>query len=83
MVLGMDTPKADTSATIRAAMAAQKLSQAVLADRLGVTQAWLSRRLTGQVAWRVSEVAKVTAELGGPHEDREPVSTELWNERTC
>ncbi len=79
----MDTPRADTSANIKAAMAAQGITQAALADRLGVTQAWLSRRLTAQVAWRVSEVAKVTAELGGPHEDREPVSTELWNERTC
>ena len=61
----MDTPRADTTATIKAAMAAQGITQAALADRLGVTQAWLSRRLTGQVAWRVSEVAKVTAELGG------------------
>lgn len=61
----MDTPTADTTATIKAAMAAKGITQAALADQLGVTQAWLSRRLTGQVAWRVSEVDKVTAELGG------------------
>ena len=64
-MLDMDTPRADTSANIKAAMAAQGITQAVLADLLGVTQAWLSRRLTGQVAWRVDEVDKVTAELGG------------------
>ena len=63
----MDTPRADTSANIKAAMAAQGITQAVLADRLGVTQAWLSRRLTGQVAWRVADVDKVTAELGAHH----------------
>lgn len=63
----MPTTYSDTvSAEIRAEMGRQRLTQVDLAGKLGIKQAHLSRRLTGEVTWRVDEVMRVALILGVP-----------------
>jgi predicted XRE-type DNA-binding protein len=52
--------------TIRAELARRSLTQADLANALGVTQPAVSRRMTGQVPFDVEELAKAAALLGLP-----------------
>jgi transcriptional regulator with XRE-family HTH domain len=52
------------AAEIRAALARQRVTQSVLADRLGVSQAWVSRRLSGEVPLTIADITQIAAELG-------------------
>lgn len=47
------------AANIRAELARQRVSQAQVAERLGLSQAAVSRRLTGQTPFELDEVATV------------------------
>jgi len=47
------------AANIRAELARQRVSQAQVAERLGLSQAAVSRRLTGQTPFELDEVAAV------------------------
>lgn len=53
-------------ANVRAEMARRGISQAALADHLGLTQASISKRLTGRVAFDVNELTR-TAEFLDVH----------------
>jgi transcriptional regulator with XRE-family HTH domain len=44
---------------VRAAMARRRVSQGELADHLEVSQAAISRRLSGEVAWSVPELISI------------------------
>ena len=61
---------------VRAEMARQRVSQTVLAVRLGWSQAFLSRRLCGITDWRVDEIEAVAAALGVPLAQLAAVPTE-------
>jgi transcriptional regulator with XRE-family HTH domain len=52
------------AAAIRAELGWQNLSQAHLASALGWTEAYLSRRLTGQVPFNLAEIAAIADQLG-------------------
>jgi transcriptional regulator with XRE-family HTH domain len=52
------------AAEIRAALARQRVTQSALADRLGVSQAWVSRRLSGEVPLTIADITQIAAELG-------------------
>jgi transcriptional regulator with XRE-family HTH domain len=51
---------------VREAMARKKISGRALADQLGMSQSVFSRRMTGEVAFTVDELAAVAAALGEP-----------------
>lgn len=55
-----------TSGEIRAEMARQRLSQTDLADRLGISQAKLSRALNGKVPLTIDFIQDVADALGVP-----------------
>jgi transcriptional regulator with XRE-family HTH domain len=64
-----DTPGAEeageaVAAEIRAELARQRRTQSALADRLGVSHAWVSRRLSGEVPLTIADVAQIAAGLG-------------------
>lgn len=48
---------------VRAAMARKRVSQTKLADILGISQAAVSRRLTGEVAFDVNELSVLAGAL--------------------
>ena len=52
------------AAEIRAALARQRITQSALAERLGVSHAWVSRRLSGEVPLTIPDVTQIAAELG-------------------
>jgi len=52
------------AANIRAELARRRFRQAQLAQRLGRSSNWLSRRLTGQVAFTLAEVDAIAGFLG-------------------
>jgi transcriptional regulator with XRE-family HTH domain len=52
------------AAEIRAEMARQGISQRELGERLGLTQAGVSRRLLGQRALEVDDVERIAEALG-------------------
>ena len=49
---------------VRAEMARQRLSQGAVADRMGVSQAAISRRIVGQVPFDLVDLAKIADVLG-------------------
>jgi transcriptional regulator with XRE-family HTH domain len=51
------------AANVRAEMGRKKCNQVVLADRIGMTQQALSRRLAGQTPFTVDELSRVAAAL--------------------
>lgn len=53
-------------AEIRAEMARQDLSQEGLAERLGCSQQWVSRRITGAIPVDAAELEKIATALGVP-----------------
>lgn len=59
MTTGVSQAVADS---VRAEMARRKITQIAVAEALGVSNAAVNRRLSGQVAWDVAELATV-AEL--------------------
>ncbi len=48
---------------VRAELARQRMSQADLASRVGVSQVFISRRLTGAVSFSVKELERVAEAL--------------------
>lgn len=51
---------------VREAMATRKISGRALADLLGMPQSVFSRRMTGEVAFTIDELAAIAGELGEP-----------------
>jgi transcriptional regulator with XRE-family HTH domain len=51
---------------IRAELARRDLSQSSLAANLGHTQPWVSRRITGDRDWTVTELQRVADYIGVP-----------------
>jgi len=63
----MATPLADfVAAEVRAEMARQRFTQQMLADAIGISRAWIQRRLTGEVPWDVAELERIAETLGKP-----------------
>jgi transcriptional regulator with XRE-family HTH domain len=60
------TPATRTGSNVRAEMARAGISQTALAEKLGVSQAAVSKRLRGEVAFNVDELAKVADALKVP-----------------
>lgn len=56
------------AAEVRAEMARQRVSQTALAEKLEVSQPYISRRLTGDVSFDVDELAAVAEALDVPLE---------------
>ncbi|MPY81265.1 MAG: helix-turn-helix domain-containing protein [Actinophytocola sp.] len=54
------------AAEIRAQLARQRVTQTVLAEQLGVSRAWLSRRLSGDTPLSVGNVATIADAPGVP-----------------
>lgn len=55
------------AAEVRAEMARQQINQQTLAQRLGRSQQWLSRRVTGEVPFDVADLSALSDALGvGP-----------------
>lgn len=62
-----DTPaelQKAVAAEVRAELARKQMSQVALAEHLGVAQATVSRRLTGEVPFDVAELGQVAEILG-------------------
>lgn len=57
---------ATVAANVRAEVARQRLRQGALAVRLGRAPSWLSRRLSGDVAFRLDELEAIADVLGVP-----------------
>lgn len=55
--------------TVRARMAERRVTQAAVAQRLGMSQAAVSRRLSGSVAFDVNELDAVADLVGVPVTD--------------
>jgi transcriptional regulator with XRE-family HTH domain len=55
-----------TAAAVRAEAARQRISGVALAKRLGVSQAWMSRRLGGRQPFDIGELARVAEALDVP-----------------
>lgn len=60
------TPAQRVGASVRAEMARRRKSQADLAALLGTSQAAVSRRLSGAVAFDVDELTVIAEHLGVP-----------------
>ena len=58
----------DVAAKVHAEMARQRMSQTAIAERMAVSQAYVSRRLTGEVAFDLVELDLVASILGVPVE---------------
>jgi predicted transcriptional regulator len=54
------------AAAVRAEMARRNVTQQMLADQLGMTQAAVSRRLVGRVPFDAEELGRVAEYLGVP-----------------
>jgi transcriptional regulator with XRE-family HTH domain len=54
------------AATVRAEMARQRITQTQMAERLGMSQVAVSRRLLGQVPFDVEELGRVAEILDLP-----------------
>jgi len=60
------------AANIRAEMARQGYTQSRFAEKLSKTQAYLSRRLTGQVSFTIDEIYEIAEALSVPARDLLP-----------
>lgn len=61
-----DTPAAQIARSVRAEMARRGINQETLAERLGLTQRAMSRRLTADTSFRAEELAAIADVLGVP-----------------
>ncbi|MQA84085.1 MAG: helix-turn-helix domain-containing protein [Streptosporangiales bacterium] len=59
-------PDSIVAAEIRAELARQRISHSALAEKLGVSRAYLSRRLSGDTPLSVPDLAAIAAILGVP-----------------
>ena len=66
MVPHMATNPPALNPNIRAEMARSGINQAVLAQRLGMSQSALSRRFTSESEWTVGELVRAAEVLGCP-----------------
>ncbi|MDO5535225.1 MAG: helix-turn-helix transcriptional regulator [Propionibacteriaceae bacterium] len=57
------TPSVRVGANVRAEMARKGMTQTQLAGQIGITQAQISKRLSGQIAFDVNELVAVAAAL--------------------
>jgi cyanate lyase len=65
--LGMSqTLQAHAAAEVRAELARQRKTQSALAEALGRSEAYVTRRLTGEVAFNLEEIESVAGFLGVP-----------------
>lgn len=55
---------AATAKNLREYLAGEQIKQKVLVDRLGLTETYVSRRLTGEVSMSVDDLAMFTVALG-------------------
>jgi hypothetical protein len=62
----LSEPHQWVAAEVRAEMARQRVSQQTLAGAVGISQAAISRRITGEVPFDVTELARVAEVLGVP-----------------
>ena len=60
------TPSLRVADSIRAEMARRRISQKELAERVGMTQPAVSRRLSGEVVFAVDELPTFAEALGVP-----------------
>lgn len=56
----------EIGANVRAEMSRHGVTQAAVAERLGLPQSAVSKRLRGMTPWSASELAKVAELLGVP-----------------
>ena len=61
-----ESPSATVGANVRAEMARRKVPQREVADLLNLPQASVSKRLAGEVPWRITELTKVADFLDVP-----------------
>lgn len=61
-----DTPAQRIGANVRAEMARRGISQVAIASKLGLPQTSVSKRLRGEVAFNVDELAAVADHLSVP-----------------
>jgi transcriptional regulator with XRE-family HTH domain len=59
-------PAASVANEVRAAMSRRRMSQMQLAEALGRSQAFVSRRLTGEIAFDINELATIAEALDVP-----------------
>lgn len=72
-------PIKPANANLRAELARADVSQADVAELLGVTQPQVSARMLGKIPWRVPELQAIARHLGLPFSrlvDDEPEMTE-------
>lgn len=69
------SPTAITGANVRAEMARRKVSQVALANHLGLSQASVSARLAGRVAFDINELHAIASLLQVPMTDLIPTTT--------
>lgn len=60
----MNTLDASTAANLRAALARSQMTANDLAEQLGVSDMWVSRRLNGKLSPTVAELARIAHVLG-------------------
>lgn len=61
-----DDIRASVAATLRAELARRQIDQRTLAARIGKSQSWVSKRVTGLVACDVEDLALLATALGVP-----------------
>lgn len=54
------------AATVRAELARRRISQTAVSERLEMSQASVSRRLTGDTPWDINELAAIADLIGVP-----------------
>jgi transcriptional regulator with XRE-family HTH domain len=62
----MGDDQRQTGERIREFMAARLVTQDRIAERLGISQSQVSRRLSGEIAFRLPELALIAHELNVP-----------------
>lgn len=60
------SPSAIVASNVRAEMGRTRTAQAVIAKKMGRTQQFVSRRLTGQTPFTLEEIAEIAAILDVP-----------------
>lgn len=64
--MSRSTPSQRVALNVRAEIARQRRSGSNVAKSLGRTQAWISRRLAGHVAFSIDELNEIADELSIP-----------------
>lgn len=67
-------------ANVRAELERKQMSGAELGRQMGVSQAWVSRRMTGEVSFSLAELRKVADILKTPIDQILGRSDEFWKE---